>query len=365
MGGNRHQRRLYEAVVADGSCVVGRTLDELLDLEQLLDPADGLEDPYAEKYEGPLSKRRNEGFAPLESIRGIASTSRAEILSAAPWFLRLFRGYPLAVCRRREDQFTAMQPLSPEHDAICQGDMILIDAFEEFPSLDCTPDHFLISSEVLSSQAPRHGRLADQLRGAFAISGLLVCVLLEDIGLVNIFVSTSVLVSLLFMTQTVHATSMKDILDWRLLLMVGFGEGVAIAMRVTGVAHFIGEFIGHLDDFWDSSTVGRMFGLSIMSQIAAINLTPTPAGLLMAPLALAVFPDQELISHQNLSIVIIISCNMGFSIPKLPGRNHKLTLPELLLWFLPVQVIVTTSVVWWARYGRCLRMPWEERCPPF
>lgn len=160
LGGRRHERRLYESVVADGSALVGASLEELLSL-----PA----------------------------------TEVAEV--EVPWCVQSFRGYPLAASRREAADPEARplevsEPLQP-------GDVLLIDAFEDFPGLEAARRLFLISGLVPRSRAPRHGRATDMWRGAMAVGGLIVALVLDLQKRCNILVSTMVVAGMLLVTSGV------------------------------------------------------------------------------------------------------------------------------------------------------------------
>ena len=155
LGGRRHERRLYESVVASGSGLIGQSLSELL------------------------------GLADQVSV---------------PWCVESFRGYPLAASRR--PAAAEAHPLGVS-EPLLAGDVLLIDAFEGFPGLPAAQELFLISGLVPRSRAPRHGRATDMWRGAMAVFGLIVALVLDLQKRCNILVGTMVVAGLLLVTSGV------------------------------------------------------------------------------------------------------------------------------------------------------------------
>lgn len=197
--------------MAKSSDMVGLTLDQLLGVDG------GAQSPTARKAEGEKASRRHK--------RRSSEQHRYEELAKASWFLQNFRGFPLGAWRHiQEGARTTAHPLDPSTDVLCDGDVLLIDAFEEFPTLDETPKHFLVAALVPNSMAPRHSRFFDRARGVCALSGLLIVVALEDLGMWHIFKGTLLLVTFLISIQAVHADSLTSILSWPLLLSIAAGE---------------------------------------------------------------------------------------------------------------------------------------------
>merc|ERR1712226_1695527 len=97
-----------------------------------------------------------------------------------PRFMQLFRGYPLGAWRREPSKPCSDRALSLSQDFLAPGEVLLLDAFQELPSLPHTKSYFLVTSMVPNSQAPRHGRAVDKVKGILAIVGLFCVVILAD-----------------------------------------------------------------------------------------------------------------------------------------------------------------------------------------
>lgn len=332
LGGRRHERRLFEAVVTKCNDLIGTTIDELL----------GLADARLAAHSRRMQFRRKGRQRSSEQIR------TEELRERAPWFVQFFRGYPVAA-RRAEDDFgiASNRPLDPSVDVLQDGDVLLIDAFEEFPTLESTTTHFSVTSQVPSSMAPRHTRAFDRARGFVAIGALMLVVLLEDLSVKPIFVGSLAAVFLLIVVQAVNVNMLVQILNWPLLLSIGAGEGMAAAIRHSGVAHFIGTLIY-------GGTFAKLCFVSVLAQVAAVGLTPVSSGLLIAPLTLAAFKEDGL-TAKALGMLVVVSCNMVSTPPPLPNsalrQKPNFVASEFLWWRMPVQVLATMTVVIWTFFS--------------
>jgi len=328
LGGRRHERFLYECVLATGASPVDFSLEELLDVA-------------AESRPGRRrsSLRRSSALDPTAGPR-----------SEVPWFLKQFRGYPLAAWRRRSAGSSGIQPLCPSTDRLAPGDVILIDAFEDFPTLPQTSLHFLVASLVPKSQAPRHGRPLDWARGVFAIVALLVVVIMEDFDVMEIIVGHAFLAILLCMTQTVRASELSGILSWPLLLTVGAGEGIAVAFRRTGAVQGMNFLLVKLKIF--AGLKGQLSALAVICQCLGNVTSNLAAGLIIAPLARSISIEENL-NRENMSVLVIFSCNMALSLP--PGKTKR-DRKEFFLWVLPLHVLTAATVILWT-------LVCEERFP--
>lgn len=310
LGGRRHERRLYESVVAGGSEVVGRSLEELLGF------------PTA-----------SDSIPPPETL-------------AVPWCVRVFRGYPLAAWRREVD---GVRPLSPHLDVLAEDDVVLIDAFGEFPSLHTAQRHFLISGLVPKSQAPRHGRATDMWRGIMAATGLIVALVLDLQKRCNILVSTMVIVAMLCVSSGVKPNQISEVMDWNSCLTIGLGEGVAVALRRSGLQAALAKLIIHIRDVGGLPL--QLCVLSFTAQLAAACISPTPAGLLVANSALALDNEYGQLSSRQLVLLIVISCNMVLTVPMpdelMRRRKRAFSVRSMFMWSLPTAVLVAGLTAAW------------------
>ena len=318
LGGRRHERRLYESVIAANSEVIGRSLEELL------------------------------------GLRGCSEVEPLPETLAIPWCVRVLRGYPLAAWRR-EGEDNQVRPLSPHGDVLQAGDVVLIDAFAEFPSLLPAQRHFLISGLVPKSQAPRHGRATDMWRGIMAFCGLVVALLLDLRGRCHILVSTMVIAGLLFVSSGVKADQISEMMDWNSCLTIGLGEGVGVALRRSGLQEKLSKLIIHIRVL-GGDVIGlplQLCTLSFTAQLAAACISPTPAGLLVANSALAMeaMDDACPLSSKQLVLLIVISTNMVLTV-QMPDelmrrRKRAFSVRSLFMWSLPTAVLVAGLTATW------------------
>ncbi|CAJ1409025.1 unnamed protein product [Effrenium voratum] len=302
LGGRRHDRRLYESVVASASGLVGKSLEEILGI-----PPEGDESECA-----------------------------------IPWCVRVFRGYPLAAWRPQEQA----QPLSPR-DPLCAGDVVLIDAFEEFPSLQTARRHFVISGLVPKSQAPRHGRPMDMWRGVLAVLSLILALILDLFKRCHILVSMMLIAGMLFITSGVKWDQIPEILDWNSCITIGCGEGVAIAVRRSGLQNALAKLIFMIGNV--GGTPLQLCVLSFLAQSASACISATPAGLLVANAALALDADFHNLDSEQTLLLVVISVNMVLTVQmpdELMSRSKRtFSVRHLFLWLVPTGVLVAAMTV--------------------
>jgi len=332
LGGRRYTRRLFECVVAEGSDLVGHTLEELLGLGMLVD--------------NPLLRTPAEGIMEAGRLRIRDSLQLRE----APLFLKQHLGYPLAGFRRCRDLQVA--PLSFSADHLLPGDVLVVDAFQGFPTLPQTLHNFLVVSEVTHSQAPRHGRRLDKTRGIVAICFLVGAAAITAYRGDSLLLGTFIGVILCVVTRTVQVQQALQSLNWPMLLTFGAGAAVSQAIIRTGVASGAASAIDRLGKV--TGTPGKLVAVALLAQVMANTLSNTPAGLIVAPLALEVAEVDELMSPHGMCILVVITCNMALSTPFATGSHASLrslagySLLDFLRFGLPAQAIVTAVVVWWA-----------------
>lgn len=228
---------------------------------------------------------------------------------------------------------------------------MLLDAFQELPTLPHTASHFLVTSMVPNSQAPRHGRLLDKCKGMLAICGLFCAVAFADTGTVPILLGFMILVVLLVLTKTVQADQAIDVLKWPSFLSIGAGIGVAHALLTSGVAEWAGSYFEQMNVFGGIRL--ELCALAVIAQTCSYRLSNEAAGIMMATLALVVANKNSQLQPNDLSVLVIVSVNMKLSADaaeeaaKKEFRKRRLSFKEMLCWGLPARAIVAVTVVFW------------------
>jgi hypothetical protein len=335
LGGRRHSRHLYECVVAPGSPLVGHTLESLLGLAET----------------SPASSFRE---APCQQV---SLAERA--LHQIPDFIHQHMGYPLAGWRQSDGSGSA--PLSLSSDNLAVGDVLLVDAFDQFPRLPSATANFTVTAMVPNSQAPRHGRPRDQMRGIAAICALSLAIIATDVSKGNfpLVLGTLIAVVVLCLCRAVLLHQVTHCLSWPLLLMFGAGEGISSAIKHTGVAceaadliHKLGKSATDLvnPDFGNAT---EKFVLAMLAQVLANTLSNAPAGLIVAPLAMELANLGRSIGNKT-CILVVISCNLVLSTPFGTGANNSVSRTagfKVATWLkfgLPAQALATIVIVWWS-----------------
>jgi len=312
LGGNRHDRRLFECVVSEGAPIVGRVLNQLQGWTH-----DG----------GDLDQ----------------ATSFT--------FLQEEKGYPLGGWRRSAGG-KATRPLDSAKDKLQAGDVVLIDAFQAFAKLAATTKNFSVASVVPDSQAPRHGRGIDQVRGYAALLVLIIAVAMAKMQVLPLVMGLFTGVVVLCFIQGLIVDEALAGLNWNSAVGTASIAALAITMRKTGIDVAIANSIS------DWSYTGKRFFVVILGQVLANMFSPSGAGALTAPIAVEVLKRDDVTREHNqeVGILVIMACSMVFCTPfgaawnglicKAAGFKKR----EFALYGIFASCLSVCTLVAWATY---------------
>ncbi|CAE7446087.1 XI-2 [Symbiodinium pilosum] len=249
-----------QLVVAPGSELIGKTLEDLL----------GLRDP-------PIANSNEE--------------------SVVPWSVRMFRGYPLAAWRREEHvlRFCCMQ--TRKRQAAEAGHYVQ------------TP-----TSSMLE--------MSSFLRGVFAIIAFIIALLLDP--WTNILVGCLFIVGMLLLTSAVKADAIPEILDWNSCLTIGCGEAIFIAIRRSGLLTAMAELIAQIGAIGGNPLQLCSLSLAAQLATACLSPTPAGLLIANAATALDEKYNQLDSQHGalfNANCDSHVGCDMG-GLAVSPVRNN-------------------------------------------
>eukprot|EP00913_Durusdinium_trenchii_P032553 g30475.t1 len=142
------------------------------------------------------------------------------------------------------------------------------------------------------------------------------------------------------------ASESEEVLDWNSCLTIGLGEGVATALRRTGLQGALAKVIVQIRAIGGLPQVGKLEERGKGHKSG--NGRP---GLLVANAALALDNEYGQLSSRQLLLLIVISSNMVLNVP-MPDelmRNSKraFSVRSVLLWSLPTFVLVAALTSAW------------------
>jgi len=159
------------------------------------------------------------------------------------------------------------------------GDALLLQAAPGFLRAHRhSPDFFLVS-EVQGAEAPRHER------GGVAVAILLAMVASAASGLVPISVAAFGAVGALLFAGCIDGRSARLSVQWSILVVIGAGLGIALAMDKTGAAAWLaGGIVGVAGPLGPLATLAAIY---LVTLLMAETLHHNAAVAIMFPIAVA------------------------------------------------------------------------------
>lgn len=162
---------------------------------------------------------------------------------------------------------------------LAAGDALLLQAAPGFLRAHRhSPDFFLVS-EVQGGEAPRHER------AGLAVAILIAMVGTAAAGISPISVAAFGAVGALLFTGCIDGPSARKSVQWPILVVIGAGLGIAMAMHKTGAAAFVAGGIVSVAGPWGS--MATLAAIYLASLLMAELLHHNAAVALMFPIAVA------------------------------------------------------------------------------
>lgn len=194
------------------------------------------------------------------------------------------------------------------------GDVLLVEAFSNFPELSPVRDEFMLTAAVPGSAPPRHGRRLDTCRGWFAmvlLLGVLALASLQVSELVILILSACVICVAL---NVVHPKMVLKSLNLPLFLLIASGVGVSEAMAESGLAVALAKLVVQLGLNISGGSLGVLVALGLITSMLSNLMSNTATAALMAPIALQVCSSHN-VRVKTVALLLIYSSNSAFSSP--------------------------------------------------
>ena len=255
LGAQRHRRRLFEVGVAPGSSLIGCKLPIILNQATCL----AARRPQAHNMASPGFARR-----PYQRRRGgevveprfFEPTVEQHLIGEfrealeAPWHL-------------------GMRPFS----RLKVGDILLVEAFLEFPDLPEVEPLFSFVALVPESAPPRHGRAVDQRRGWLALLLLAAVILLALAERGELVFLGLAAVGLCVVLNVVHRELLLQRLNLPIFLTIAGGLGVGQARKSRSlnlISYDFLLFLIHLIRFFESRSLGKSASSSCFGHVKSL-----------------------------------------------------------------------------------------------
>jgi len=265
LGGRRHQRQLYEAVLS------------------------------------PSSSLLNQGLPTSESLRlGICLAARRPAAGASDV--------------ESHGRRTFAGPLQA-------GDTLLIEAFTDFPDLPEAKLDFSFVAGVPNSAPPRHGRPVDTRRGWLAgglLSGVLLLSAFKVADLSFLSLGACILCVLL---NVVHREMVLEFLNLPLYLLIAGGIGLGEAMNASGLANALANLVVHVGlKATPGSSIGVLISVGFITSGLSNLMSSTATAALMVPIVSQICQQQSL-NPKTVALVVIYSSNACVLTPFCTAAN--------------------------------------------
>ena len=148
------------------------------------------------------------------------------------------------------------------------GDLLLLVGGRRFPGLAETSDDLYVASSV------REVHNINILKSSFIVGASLACVILAAVGVLPLFHSLLVLLSIFLLTRIVTPVELKRNLDMNLLVVAALALALGVAVNKTGLGPAFASWI--IDLFEPLGTVGILAAIYLVTNTLA-NFITTPA----------------------------------------------------------------------------------------
>lgn len=158
------------------------------------------------------------------------------------------------------------------------GDLLLIEAHNNFPRQMQYSRDFLLVSELENSRVPYHEK---GLQAFLIMLGMIITV---GFGWLSMFKAVVIAAGLMLVTRCISVHAARQSVDWQVVLVIGASIGLGTAVEVTGMATALAHL---LVQYTGDSPASALTGLFILTALFSALISNMAAGVLMFPIAAA------------------------------------------------------------------------------
>lgn len=222
------------------------------------------------------------------------------------------------------------------------GDTLLLLAEKDFlKKWYHSNDFYLISSTSMVYSKPRW-------QARLAIFIFISMILLTVFNLVPLIVAAGLAAIALILSKSISQTDAKEMIDWKVLLIIGCTFGIASAIENSGIANFIGEITINLATSF--GTVGLLAGLYFLTSFYTSFITNNAAAAFLFPVALSMAHSTGL-DIRPFIMIVTIAASVDFATPFGYQTNLMVYGPggyrftDYLKIGIPLQIIIAFTTI--------------------
>jgi len=186
------------------------------------------------------------------------------------------------------------------------GDTLLLQSASGFMRAHRNSPDFYLTTEVLEHEPLRHDR------AWIAVTILIAMVLCSSLGVFDVSIAAFLACGALILTRCISAGSARRSVAWQILIVIGAGLGLAVAMEKTGAALLIAQLItGSAGTLSPTATLAVVY---LVTLVMAEMLHHNAAVALMFPVAVAAASQQGVDPRPFVMAVAIAGC-LAFASP--------------------------------------------------
>jgi di/tricarboxylate transporter len=163
---------------------------------------------------------------------------------------------------------------------------------------------------IVLEQRPRAVRPKPRMLVAVAILGVMVG--LAAAGVAHISVTATLGVFLMLAARVIPYQRLYQVVEWRILVLIGSMIPLGTAMQTSGLARFVADFVTSNIEF--AGPVALLAAIFVLTAVLTQIMSNAAAVVLVAPIALQIAADFE-ISPYPVMMMVAISASTAFLTP--------------------------------------------------
>ncbi len=186
------------------------------------------------------------------------------------------------------------------------GDTLLLQVGPGFARAHSNSSDFYLVSELSDSEPPRFDR------AWVAIGVMVAMVAVVTLNILSISVAAFLAAGALLVTRCINGPGARRSVQWPVLIVIGAGLGIALAMQKTGAAGFIAHLlVGNAGPYGPLATLAVIY---IVTLALTESLNHTAAAAIMFPIAVA-SAGELVVEPRGFIMAVTVAASCSFASP--------------------------------------------------
>lgn len=190
-----------------------------------------------------------------------------------------------------------------------EGDVLLLQGTPENLALLQENESIWVLGELARQRFRRR-------RGAIALVALLVAITVAALGLAPVSIALLVAALVVVLTRGVDPDELYDLIEWRVIVLIGGMTSFGVAMQTSGTADYLAEVITTWALPWGTYAV--MSSFILLTMLLTQPLSNAAAALVILPVALST-AGRIGVDPRSLAILVTLSASLSFIAPLEPA----------------------------------------------